>query len=527
MSSGSAMPPPSAFDPVLAAQPDRLAIAAHGRGLDPAPPDGGAVLELACGDGANLLPLAYHRPGARFVGLEGAPGPARAARASAAVLGLKNVEILEGGLEALDALAGRFDYVLVPGVLSTISDDAAGATLATCARMLAPHGVAYVDHLGSAGMLLSQRLRELLRRQVAALDTVRERVERMREILAVLDDDGLNMQQPHTVHARLEVRFARTLGDAALVGEVLSPHRRTYSPSELSGLLARHGLEELAEAWDPSLERRSEANLRRSLAPLTRGASDAADLLELMTGPRRRGVLVVRAGSKGSRASLRGGLLEHGAFAARLQTRRDDILYEPTIEVAFVTRTGAMVRTRDPLHKAVLATMRAAWPRGLSFQELIDGATVLLASALSDPPAPAPSDMERQAKELLELHALDAVTWSAVHPPIETRVTERPLVSPLTRWQAQRGHVLTDTQHRLVAVDELTRRLIGQLDGASTRADLARATRALFDAGTLVYAPSGEAKRPSPDELVEKVLEGLAAADVLIPESSLLGACEL
>ncbi len=526
MSWGSAMPSPSVFDPVLAAQPDRLAIAAHERGLDPAPPDGAAVLELACGDGANLLPLAYHRPGARFVGLEGAPGPARAARASAAALGLKNVEILEGGLEALDGLAGRFDYVLVPGVLSTVSDGAADATVATCARMLAPQGVAYVDHLGSAGMLLSQRLRELLRRQVAAFDTVRERVERIREILAVLDDDSLDMKQPHTVHARLEVRFARTLGDAALVGEVLSPYRRTYSPSELSGLLVRHGLEELAEAWDPSLERRGEASLRRRLAPLTRGAPDAADLLELMTGPRRRGVLVVRSGSRGSRASLRRGLLERGAFAARLETRRDDILYEPTIEIAFATRSGAMVRTRDPLHKAVLATLRAAWPRGLSFQELIDAATARLPGALSGIPAPTPSDVERQAKELLELHALDAVSWSSVHPPIETRVTEHPLVSPLTRWQAQRGHVLTDTQHRLVAVDELTRRLIGRLDGASTLADLVRATRALFDTGELAYAPSSEAKRPSPDALVKEALEGLAAADILIPGSSHLAAAE-
>ncbi len=506
----------SAYEPVPATQPDRLAVVAHRHGLAPAPPATARTLEIACGDGANLVPLAFHRPEARFVGLEGSPEAARLARDAVRELGHENVEILEGPLGALEPLAGSFDYVIVHGVLSHVSDTVALETLAAMERALTPWGVAFLDAIPIAGRLLSQRLRELLRRQVTALGTVRERVRRMREVLAVLDGDGLDMQQPHTLHARIEVRFARTLSDAALVAEMLTPHQRAYGRRELARLLEARGLTYLSDAWDPSLSRRAEAQLRDRLEPLASDRHEAADLLELMTGPRRVAGVIARSG--GSPGAM-GGLLEHGSFAARLETRRDDVLFDPEIEVAFATRTGALVRTRDPLHKAVLVTLRAAWPEGVGFERLMAEATARLALELPEHPPPSPQQIERQARELLELHELDAVTFASRHPTRESALTDRPRASRLTRWQARRGHLLTDPQHRLVAVDELTRRLITRLDGERTIDELVGATRGDFERGELVHAPKAQGEQlgePDPDKLVREALTGLAKAEVLV-----------
>ena len=51
--------------------PDRIAANARMHGLNPAPVDRCRVLELGCGAGGNLVPMACGLPDARFVGVAG------------------------------------------------------------------------------------------------------------------------------------------------------------------------------------------------------------------------------------------------------------------------------------------------------------------------------------------------------------------------------------------------------------------------------------------------------------------------
>ena len=50
--------------------PDRLATIARLFGMDPAPLERCRVLELGCGDGGNLIPIAYTLPGSECVGVD-------------------------------------------------------------------------------------------------------------------------------------------------------------------------------------------------------------------------------------------------------------------------------------------------------------------------------------------------------------------------------------------------------------------------------------------------------------------------
>lgn len=79
--------------PIEWSAPERLALCSllHGGPtprLDAA--DGYRVLELGCGDGANLLPLAYYRPHAGFVGVDGSRRAMELAESRRRELGLSN-----------------------------------------------------------------------------------------------------------------------------------------------------------------------------------------------------------------------------------------------------------------------------------------------------------------------------------------------------------------------------------------------------------------------------------------------------
>src|SRR6266852_522791 len=89
--------------------PDRLATIARLFGMRSPSVERCRVLELGCGDGGNLIPMAYTLPGSEFVGVDlGARGIA-GGREMASALELRNVtlrclDILEAGADL-----GKFD----------------------------------------------------------------------------------------------------------------------------------------------------------------------------------------------------------------------------------------------------------------------------------------------------------------------------------------------------------------------------------------------------------------------------------
>ena len=56
--------------PMPQTHPDRLATIGLLHGLASRPVDRCRVLELGCGDGTNLIPMAYGLPDSRFVGID-------------------------------------------------------------------------------------------------------------------------------------------------------------------------------------------------------------------------------------------------------------------------------------------------------------------------------------------------------------------------------------------------------------------------------------------------------------------------
>ena len=50
--------------------PDRLALMGTLFGMQPPPVERCRVLEIGCGNGSNLIPMAYGLPGSEFVGVD-------------------------------------------------------------------------------------------------------------------------------------------------------------------------------------------------------------------------------------------------------------------------------------------------------------------------------------------------------------------------------------------------------------------------------------------------------------------------
>ena len=119
------------------------------------------MLELGCGDGANLLPLAYYRPQAEWVGVDGSARHIEQARSRLAQLQLDNLEFLQLDFRQANAqLMGKFDFIIVHGVFSWVADGVRDALFQLCSDRLSSKGILYLNYNTKPGWNIRGMVRD-------------------------------------------------------------------------------------------------------------------------------------------------------------------------------------------------------------------------------------------------------------------------------------------------------------------------------------------------------------------------------
>jgi methyltransferase-like protein len=119
---------------------------------------------------------------------------------------------------------------------------------------------------------------------------------------------------------------------------------------------------------------------------------------------------------------------------------------------------GASMKTDYAPAKAALLRLGDVWPQTIRFSELL-----AMAGGLAAPLAEILFHGYRTG--LLELHSAP--------PQFAASPGDRPLASPLARWQAQRGALVTNLRHTTMELDDVVDRyLLLSLDGQCDRAAL-------------------------------------------------------
>jgi trans-aconitate methyltransferase len=144
--------------------PARLGALARLQGLQAAPARACSVLEIGCGDGGNVLPLAARYPGSRFVGVDTDEHLIEKGRREAVALGLTNISFECGDIRSYSAGSDTFDYIVCHGVFSWVSTEAQSAILATASAALTPEGVLFVSYNTFPGWRQRGALGEILRK---------------------------------------------------------------------------------------------------------------------------------------------------------------------------------------------------------------------------------------------------------------------------------------------------------------------------------------------------------------------------
>ncbi len=458
--------------------PSRLATIAHFHGMDPALPRAMRVLELGCGRGGNLIPMAAQYPGSRFLGIDLSGDSIRQASANAEELGLGNLAFEQRDILAVGAEIGTFDYIIVHGVYSWVPDVVRERIIALFGELLAPQGVAYVSYNALPGCRLRDLARDVMLFAVRDIDDPRERVRvaraALKETAEASDPDSF-----HGAALRQRLKQIEELPDNVLYHDDLNPGARAFALHEVLSSAERHGLQFLAEASFPNMYGAAKGQAQQVVdrIPLQEMAR-REQTLDLLIGRAFRETLLCRAEIPLKRG-IRPGSLKPYHLAAHVRPappKEEDT--KPGV-ARFSFDEGVQLVVDLPACKAALRILSEAWPANIAWDDLVERACALAANELGPDRA---HEMARLDEALIAIFKAGLIDIRLEAPPLTTAISEKPVASEIARWQAATSAEVTDLRHRMVLLDGVVvRKFVSLLDGSRDQRMLLDEMNAFLD----------------------------------------------
>lgn len=474
--------------------PDRLATLATLFGMNPTPITQCRVLELGCGDGSNLIPMAYGLPGGEFVGIDLAARPIVNGQQMIETLGLKNITLRALDVTEVTPDFGQFDYIIAHGLYSWVPPVVQEKVLAICRENLTPNGVAYISYNAYPGGHLRQMVRGMMRFHVRHLDEPTQQIVQSRALLKFLSDAQPDSEAYGEI-LRAELKRITSGDEGYVYHDDLAETNTPLYFHQFIEQAAQHGLQYLAEAdffemqdhmFPPAMVEtlRQMANTQLILK------EQYADFLKCR---KFRQTLLCHAGRQLDRSLKPENMGTFSAASSARPVSEHPDLQSPTAVEEFCSVKGQALATNHPLVKAAMLSLSEVWPHALPFDELLAQARTKLRRELHQTETTNEQDRYILGDMLLQAYGKNLIELHLYTPRFTTALSERPVASPVARLQLQHGPMVTNLCHGCVKLEgTLAQHLFQLLDGSRDRSALLEELSTLVKSGSATMQKDGK-----------------------------------
>jgi len=482
------------------ASPERLATLATMYGLQPAPVTNSRVLELGCGEGGIIIPLAFNFPNSTYLGVDLSSTAIAHGKSLISRLGLKNAELICQNLMEFPAEAGTFDYIISHGILSWVPEPVRQQILGICSRHLAPRGVAYISYNTLPGGYLRNYARDLMRFHTRHISDPTAKTREARNVI----DFVVSALPTATLERELLKRELKPYEgtDSFLFHDLIADINDPIYFLDFMDAASSVGLQFVSESVLSTMRTAHfPEHIRRELD----GMSDRMmreQYLDFINGRKFRQTVLCRAG--------------HDLDLEVTPERMERLLVSSPVKpaqpvkdlhgpetVQFTSGRTAPVNCAEPVAKAVYLALGDAYPQGLRYTQLRQEVCRRLEM---DPSALSP-EQDTQIIRILISSFANSIAELHVHQfEYCTRISERPAVSALARLQAEMGDSFVSLNLGTYQLsDVLIRNVVMLLDGTRDFQGLMIDLAARMAGSDLVTADN-----------VRKTLQTLASCSMLV-----------
>lgn len=449
-------------------------IATRGVLMGMRPPDirNCRVLELGCGDGSHLIPMAMQFPDSQFVGIDLAAMPIARAEETVAELGLENISFRVSDVMQLSGQPGECDYLIAHGLYSWVPAPVQEKVMELCGRLLGDRGIGYISY----NCYPAWHIREMTRSMTLIhTEGITDPVEIRNRTIALLAGiyRSQNEREPYREVIRAEMERIIAKEPFLCFHDDFGEYNLPVYFSEFVRRAQAQGLQFLSEADLTDFENADLApDIRESLAQIADPVG-REQFYDFLTTRGFRRTLLCRSDLVLDRTTPVETLkaLHYSALLQCTAPALDIITFAP---FEFSTPAGASVTVNQPFVKVVLYELMQAWPATMTFDELLE-------KARSVAPLLNVADSESMLREVLLRMLLPGITEASMIPwQYPSQPTEKPVASRLARLQLRNGGSrVTSLRHRAVDLDNAAARaVLPLLDGTRDRTQVAEGAAA-------------------------------------------------
>ena len=501
--------------------PGRLATLAKLFGLEPTPLERCRVLELGCLDGGNLLPMAEAYPEAQFVGVDESPSAIAAGKRAIEALGIRNLELVQQSLTEQPRRDGPFDYVLAHGVFSRLDPAQQSRLLSVCAGALDTHGLAYVSYNVYPGWHTRGMVAEMTRYVLERRTRPGDQSVKARTFLSFLAESAVPRDSVYQRLLAAEEQLLRRTSDTVLLHDYLHPANYPVYFHEFDSRARASGLRYVSDTHASTMAPKAfSAEAQKVLDGLAEDRIEMEQYLDFLRNRMFRHTILCRE-THHPRYMLELPVVLEYAVASSARPQVAQVNLRPGVEAAFVDRDGTTLSTSTPIAKVALLLAAELWPRALPFRTLLDASITRLGQT------PDVTSRQQQgstlAHFLLECFTSTNMVELHLYPPTFTMdPAEKPLATPLARYQAQETGAVTTRRHERVSLNPAERHTLRLLDGTRDREALLQSLLDLVDTGVLAAQRDGQAvvdpveRRAIVEQTLNQILTQLGRSALLV-----------
>ncbi|MEO6740754.1 MAG: class I SAM-dependent methyltransferase, partial [Chthoniobacteraceae bacterium] len=384
--------------------PARIGAIARLLGIPAAPPDRCRVLELGCGEGMNLLPLAERFPKSDFVGVDFSAKQIATAESARAACGIGNARFVCADLRSWKP-EGAFDYIIAHGVYSWVPAEVRERLLALCAEALSRNGVAYVSYNTLPGWGLPGGVRTFLLSEMGGCVSPDAQMARATEVMGALSECMKDQRGSYAANLRDTLDDMRAKPPGMLFHDELAAVNEPCTFTEFTTHAARHGLHYVAEAHYATMQFANvPATMHAALAPLQLDFTRRQQFMDVLFQRWLRNSLLSPAQVTPDRA-IRNGVLADCALGLRVTFDAGNINLRPGHAMRFTGIHGLVLEASEPVEKAILTVLASSFPERLPFPRVC----AMMNQSLSEAELPCAQNFSALHEFLHRLFALDVL----------------------------------------------------------------------------------------------------------------------
>jgi methyltransferase-like protein/2-polyprenyl-3-methyl-5-hydroxy-6-metoxy-1,4-benzoquinol methylase len=491
--------------PRAESHPGHLATIASFHGLKSTPIQKARVLELGCGTGGNLIPLAERYEHSVFVGIDLSSKQIEAANKVVADLNLKNIKFKTESITNFGPDSGEFDYIICHGVFSWVEKSIQDKILQICAKHLKQDGLAYISYNTLPGWKFKGALREMMQYHTQAIEDLDDKAQQAKVLINFLAEAQNDPADPYGKILKSSFQELEAVPNHYLFHEYLEKQNQAFYMHEFVGRLDSAGLVYVADA---QLSLSSFVDLPAQTQALLEGIDDRLKLeqyLDFIRNRKLRESIICKAPKVIAFPVLKSILVDYN-IAAEFISNSEEVTDEMERVSVFRSKNAGEIKSSNPLTVAALSLLQKRWPEQIVVTELIYEAADKIGLNLDSADGAAQRlNFEEEIYLFysanlieLELNCYGAISDSG----------DCPRASSLARYQSLRQDRVTSLRHKAVILEPIVRQVLSLLDGSRDKQTIIRELEELRTQGKLqVDINSAELTRDDLQDFFRTIVE--------------------